>query len=255
MDGDGPVKAGSDTTAAAMPEALTHHPAKKRKVARSPLSLSLAVEAIRLLRKRRRTAINPSAIVPTLSVQPVLGRGLQQVARLPTVHSAGHSSLPSSCELGDSDSERDDAWHENYYAHADCYDDVKAAVRQAREKEVHDPFEPYAEVARAAPDLKLYHLFTHSSPAALDVKTRCLEVGLRYVPLAIEDEADLDHGKYEQYRSNFEQDLNHGLVAGLVADPPCETFLNMRFRSHEGPGRYAWHPFNRIPQDSRQARA
>ena len=232
LDGVGPLKAGDDTVAVAMPEAYTHHPIRKRKLASSPLGLSL--------RKRHRTALNPTAIDPPLKV--------------PVVHSSVQPPLLPSGELGDSDSEHDDAWHENYYAHADCYDDVKSAVRQAGKKEVHDSFEPYAKVARAAPDLKLYHLFTHASPAALDVRTRCLEVGLRYVPLAIEDEADLDHGKYEQYRSNFEQDLNLKLVAGLVADPPCETFLNVRFRSHEGPGRYGRSRRPLTPQDVAEGR-
>ena len=83
-----------------------------------------------------------------------------------------------------------------------------------------------------------YHVFGHSGAAALDVQTRCEELHLDYVPFLIEDEASVDHQRFESYRRNLEENMARHSVAGIIFEPPCETFIGDRFRDVSGPGRY-----------------
>ena len=97
---------------------------------------------------------------------------------------------------------------------------------------------PYASPGLHSCNKKLYHLFGHSGPASLDFEARCRDTGLEYVPLSVENFDDLDHGRFEEYQKQFETHLSDAHVAGLVTDPPCDTFLNGRLRDSVGPGRY-----------------
>ena len=124
----------------------------------------------------------------------------------------------------DEDSDHDDSWHTNYYRQADEYKALVQTVRdlatQEPQRKVHvrcsDP-EPLHETIQRG--MKLYHAFGHAGAAALDIGTRCKELQLDYIPLMVENEASLDHQRFESYRRNFEDDMEKRLVAGVIFAP------------------------------------
>ena len=140
-------------------------------------------------------------------------------------------------EEDEEDSDHDEAWHDTYYATSASYDELKSAVKDMGEQGVPFATKPYTSSGLHHCSKKLYRLFGHSGPAALDIATKCHEAGLEYISYPVESLDDLDHGKFIEHRRKFEEDLSNSQVAGLVTDPACETFLNTRLRDVAGPGR------------------
>ena len=118
-----------------------------------------------------------------------------------------------------------DAWHGQYEAHADQYNELVNAVNAMKNSSDREGAREYAQApGPAAPQGRgnIYHCYSHDSGAALDIQTRCDEAGYNYVALHLSgDPADVGNQRYKQFEADLVRDLRAGEVAGYFADPPC----------------------------------
>ena len=73
-------------------------------------------------------------------------------------------------EEGESD--HDQAWHDQYFAEADAYDALKKSVMELKVSDPPRVSEPYSSPKLHGRHKKLYHLYGHDIPEALDIESR-----------------------------------------------------------------------------------
>ena len=85
-----------------------------------------------------------------------------------------------------------EAWHDQYFHHADFYkglvDTVCKLARHEPARKIHN-FEPLPKATsnpfgKGSCQVRLHHALSHAGAAALDVESRSIEADLTYVPLS-----------------------------------------------------------------------
>ena len=135
------------------------------------------------------------------------------------------------------DSAHDEAWHDNYHAHADHYKELVSTVNAMKNEagpSTLSMFEPPSSAPKGKG--KVYHCYSHDGGASLDIQTRCDGAGYTYVALRLTGApTDIDHQRFKQFEADLTLDLEAGVVAGFFTDPPLRDLRRIEISRGDRP--------------------